>query len=181
MKRISLKGIIILIAGAVWIWISAALPGSTSNSHIPVPREGFLAPDFSLQTTGGETITLSELRGQPVLIHVWASWCLPCRAEMPAIQRLYDEYRENGFLVLAVNTTSQDDPQAAAAFVEEHKLTFPILLDIEWVVSTLYNVNALPTSFFVDRDGIIQEVVVGGPMAGASLQDRIEKLTGKAP
>ena len=95
---------------------------------------------------------------------------------MPAMQAMYEEYSEKGFTILAVNSTIQDSQSAAAAFVAEHNLTFPILLDVDGEVSRLYQVSALPSSFFVLPDGTIQEVVIGGPMAEALLRTRIESL-----
>jgi peroxiredoxin len=168
--------ILVLLVSAGWIWLSRTPPGSTAPGRLPVPRQGFLAPDFSLRTSSGETITLSDLRGRPVLINLWASWCPPCRAEMPAMQRLYEEYKDQGFLVLAINATNQDNASAAEAFVREHQLTFPILFDVDGNVSRQYQLRSLPTTFFVDPDGVIQEVVIGGPMAEALLRIRVEQL-----
>ena len=119
---------------------------------------------------------LSELRGQAVLVNLWATWCAPCRAEMPAIQKLYSEYRGQGFEVLAVNMTYQDDYLAVQPFSQENQLTFPILLDENGKVAQKYELRSLPSSFFIDRDGIIQEVVIGGPMAEALLRTRIESI-----
>ncbi len=164
-----------LLLGTAWIWLTAAL-WSPAEGTISAPQQGFLAPDFTLQTLDGETITLSELRGQAVLVNLWASWCVPCRAEMPAMQRVYDEYKGQGFVVLAVNVTSQDSASAAAAFVRQYGLNFPILLDVEGSVSRAYEQRAFPTSFFIGRDGVIREVVIGGPMAEALLRTRVESL-----
>jgi peroxiredoxin len=178
--------VLILLAGAGWTWANRAAPGSTTAGAVPAPRQGFPAPDFSLETAQGQTITLSELRGRPVLINLWASWCVPCRTEMPALERVHRDYRDQGFVLLAVNATYQDSQQAAVDFAREHSLTFPILLDRDGKVSSgQYQLRALPTSFFVDPQGIIQEVVVGGPMSEALLRIRVEQLfgekTGEAP
>ncbi|MEW6406731.1 MAG: TlpA disulfide reductase family protein, partial [Chloroflexota bacterium] len=134
------------------------------------------APDFTLQTPLGETYTLSELRGQAVLINLWATWCPPCRAEMPAIEKVYQEYKDQGLVVLAINASYQDDPLQIVPFAEEHHLTFPILLDETGAVASLYQLRALPSSFFVDRQGTIREVVIGGPMSEALLRTRIEEI-----
>lgn len=179
--RWSLLSLLVLALGAVWILYSAAPAGDTTGGRIPAPRQGFQAPDFSLPTLSGETITLSDLRGQPVLINLWATWCPPCRAEMPDMQKLYEAYQEQGFLILAINATYQDSQASAAAFVQEYGLTFPILLDTSGETARQYQMRALPTSFFVDREGIIQEVVVGGPMSPALLQVRVEQLLQEAP
>ena len=124
---------------------------------------------------------LSDLRGQPLLINLWASWCPPCKAEMPAFERAYRDYKEKGFQVLAVNATNQDNLNNAINFVQEYKLSFPILLDTNGEVSRQYHLNSLPTSFFVDRSGVIQQVIVGGPMSEALLRIRIDQLLQEEP
>ena len=166
----------ILLVGAAWMWLSRVEPGQTTGGLIPAPQVGFLAPDFSLQTPEGESYTLSELRGKAVLVNLWASWCLPCRAEMPAMQRVYEEYKDQGFEILAVNATNQDSVEAAVAFGLDYSLNFPILLDRDGAVSRAYNLRALPSSFFIGPDGVIREVVIGGPMAEALLRVRVEQL-----
>jgi cytochrome c biogenesis protein CcmG, thiol:disulfide interchange protein DsbE len=173
--------ILVLVFGAAWIWASAAPPGDTASGQIPAPQVGFLAPDFTLEDLEGNTYSLSDLRGRPILVNFWASWCPPCRAEMPAIQRTYQAYQEDGLLVLAVNAANQDSLAEASRFVEQHNLTFPILLDRDGSVSRLYEVRSLPTSFFFDREGKIRDVVVGGPMAEALLRVRAEQLLEKTP
>ncbi len=166
----------LLVFGLAWVAVGTRLPGGTSNQGIPAPQKGFKAPDFTLSTPDGEVYTLSELEGRPILINLWASWCGPCRQEMPAMQNLFEEYKDEGFIVLAVNTTHQDNYDAAVGFANELGLTFPILMDINGQVSDLYQLRATPTSFFVDTKGIIQEVVLGGPMAEALLVTRVENL-----
>jgi cytochrome c biogenesis protein CcmG/thiol:disulfide interchange protein DsbE len=173
--------ILLLSIGIAWIWFSAAPPGTTTQGDIPAPQKGFLAPDFQLETFDHETYKLADLRGKPVLINFWASWCPPCRSEMPAIQKVYDEYRDQGFEVLAVNATHQDSLGDAINFAQIRRLTFPILLDSDGSVGNLYEIRSLPTTFFVDADGIIQDVVIGGPMAEALLKIRAEQLFAGAP
>jgi peroxiredoxin len=98
---------------------------------------------------------------------------------MPAIQKVYEQYQEKGLVVLGVNATNQDNPQNAIQFAEEMGLTFPVLFDKDGNVSQRYLLNALPTTFFIDGSGTIQEVVVGGPMAEALLKIRVEQLIEK--
>ncbi|GAB1471216.1 TlpA disulfide reductase family protein [Chloroflexota bacterium] len=164
--------ILVLVAGAAWIALSAGDSEPVELSS--APQTGFIAPDFSLQTLDGEIYTLSQLKGQAVLVNVWATWCPPCKAEMPAMEKIYNEYKDQGFIVLAVNSTSQDDPSKIAPFAEEYGLTFPILLDDASRVALAYQVRSLPSSFFINRLGIITEVVIGGPMSEALLRTRIE-------
>lgn len=142
----------------------------------PAPQTGFAAPDFTLSTPTGETYTLSELRGNAVLVNLWATWCPPCRAEMPAIQKIYDEYKQDGLIVLAVNMTAQDNALNITPFVAQFGLDFPILLDETGEVGAAYQLRSLPSSYFIDRAGIISEIVIGGPMSEALLRTRIEKI-----
>ena len=167
---------IILILGFAWIFVSADRTGTSPSGKIPAPQQGFLAPDFELKSIEGETVRLSDLRGQAVLVNLWATWCPPCRAEMPAIEKVYNEYKAQGFIVLAVNMTYQDAISDIAPFIDEYGLTFPVLLDETGVVGTAYQLRSLPSSFFIDREGIIQEVVIGGPMAEALLRTRVEEI-----
>lgn len=168
--------VITLVAALAWIFVSADQAGTSTAGEIPAPREGFLAPDFSLKTLEGKTVTLSDFRGQAVLVNLWATWCPPCRAEMPAIQKLYDEYKAQGFVVLAVNMTYQDDPLAVLPFAQENNLAFPILLEETGDMAKSYELRSLPSSFFINRDGFVQEVVIGGPMSEALLRTRIESI-----
>ena len=166
----------ILALGLVWIFISADRDGSSTNGLIPAPRADFLAPDFTLETMGGETVKLSDLRGQAVVVNLWATWCPPCKAEMPALQKVYEEYKSRGLVILAINSTAQDDVQAIPAFIAEYGLTFPVLLDVNNEAGRLYQLRSLPSTFFIRRDGTISEVVIGGPMAEALLRTRVEEI-----
>jgi peroxiredoxin len=167
---------ITLIIGLAWIQISAVPAAATTGGAIPSPREGFAAPDFTLGTMNGDEVTLSNLRGQAVVINIWASWCPPCRAEMPAIQAVYEKNRDRGLEVLAVNTTYQDSERDAQAFVQEYGLTFPVPMDRDGSVSRQYQLRALPSTFFVDRNGIIRKVVLGGPMSETTIQTAVEEI-----
>ena len=166
----------ILVLGLVWIFASADRSGISTAGKIPAPQQGFLAPDFELKTLTGEIIKLSNLRGQAVLVNLWATWCPPCREEMRTIEKVYQEYHGQGFTVLAVNMTYQDTPVDIPPFVKERKLSFPILLDATGGVAHDYQLQSLPSSYFIGRDGVINEVVIGGPMAEALVRTRVEEL-----
>src|SRR6266540_1712343 len=99
---------LILIAGASWIILSANTTNAATD-NATAPQAGFAAPDFTLKTPTGETYTLSEFRGQAVLVNLWATWCPPCRAEMPTIEKMYQEYKDRGFIDLAIDMTYQDN------------------------------------------------------------------------
>ncbi len=167
--------IVILLLSAGWI-IASRLPAERVAGEQPAPRPGFLAPDFTLEVAGGGQITLSDLRGKVVLLNLWASWCLPCRAEAPALERAYQLYKDQGVIILGVNATYQDSEQNAAAFVQENGLTFPIVYDRDGAVSRRYALAALPASFFIGRDGVIRSVAVGGLMNESMIQTKIEEL-----
>jgi len=177
----TLFSILVLVASAGWITFSTSGAEGTTAGKIPVPHEGFLAPDFELLDASGQSIRLSDLRGQPVLLNVWASWCAPCKAEMPAMQTVYEMYSPAGFTILAVNATIHDDRDSVLAFAGSHGLTFPILFDLDGGASQQYRVRAMPTSFFIDREGIIRRTVFGGPMSEAQLRTEIEQLLGRPP
>ncbi|MCC6499345.1 MAG: redoxin domain-containing protein [Anaerolineales bacterium] len=167
---------LILLLGLVWIYLSADENAASFAGTPAAPQRNFLAPDFSLPTTDGETMRLSDFRGQAVLVNLWATWCPPCRAEMPAIEKVYNEYKDEGFVVLAIDMTYQDKLSSVPPFVQEHELTFPILLDETGETARAYQLRSLPSSFFIDRNGIIREVVIGGPMAEALLRTRVEEI-----
>ncbi|NOH02609.1 MAG: redoxin domain-containing protein [Chloroflexi bacterium] len=166
-----------LAAAIVWTMVSrvpSAVGAPLSTS--PSPREGFLAPDFTLDTLQGEPIKLSELRGKIVVVNFWATWCLPCRAETPALEKSYEQYEGRGVVILGVNVTNQDLVSAVESFVQEFGLTYPIPLDRDGRVGFLYQVQGLPTTFFINREGVIRTVVVGGPMSETFIGSKIEAL-----
>lgn len=143
---------------------------------LPVaPEEGALAPDFTLETPDGETYTLSDFRGQPVLVNFWATWCGPCRIEMPAIQAAYEAHQADGFTVLAVDHTQTDSVEGVVDFGEELDLTFPLLIDPGSHIQDEYRIRAYPSSFFVDEEGVIQAVHFG-PLTEGQLDENLDLL-----
>ena len=109
------------------------------------------APDFHLQARDGTQISLADLKGQVVMINFWATWCGPCRQEMPQLEALYQRYSSLGFSLLGVNV--EDDPKGAEAWLEETPVSFPILFDSDNRVTKLYDVVAMPSTVLVDRSG----------------------------
>jgi peroxiredoxin len=134
-----------LIMGAVLLIVW----GSSTAANQPS-----MAPDFTLKSHEGVNIKLSELRGQVVMVNFWASWCGPCRQEMPLLQQLYDRYQSLGFALLGVNV--DEDQAAANKILKELPVSFPILYDKRSKVSKAYQVKAMPSTFIVDRDGRIR-------------------------
>jgi|SRR4051812_21739858 len=118
---------------------------------------GAAAPDFQLKTLAGDTVKLSDLRGKKVMLNFWATWCPPCKAEMPEMEQFSKQIGDDT-VILAVNIDPQLDVQG---FVNEHKITFPILLDAEDKVNEAYQVLSIPTTYFINSKGIIQNKYTG--------------------
>lgn len=159
----------ILFLFFIWGAFSLLVPRSSDLRLQP----GMEAPDFALQTLDGQEISLSSLRGKAVLINFWASWCTPCREEMPDIQRLYEKHRENGFEVLAVNLS--EPLVTARSFLDKVEVTFPILRDQQNQTERLYRILPLPATFFVDQEGIIR-YTFEGQMSPEYMETRVLAL-----
>lgn len=137
------------------------------------PWVGQPAPDFQFQ--GGEQpVFLSDLQGSPVLLNFWASWCSPCIAEMPFLQQIYDEWQGRGLVLLAVNLG--ESRSEVEYFMQLQGLSFTVVLDSEGEVAGQYGVHAIPATFFIDREGIIQEVHVGAFRSAAEIEDSLNQL-----
>ncbi|HZU06784.1 MAG TPA: TlpA disulfide reductase family protein [Chloroflexota bacterium] len=136
-------------------------------------RLGSPAPDFALQNVDGTTVRLSELRGKPVVVNFWATWCAPCREEMPAMQEVYEQYRDRGLVILAVNM--EEDVRLVRRWIEQGGFTFTFLLDSEGELVKRYNVTAAPTSYFIGRDGVIRDLKLGA-LSRSEMQAKVEKL-----
>jgi cytochrome c biogenesis protein CcmG/thiol:disulfide interchange protein DsbE len=177
--------IAVLALGAFWV----ARTETTAESEIPLsgqpetdtgtadlkiaPVPAALAPDFALEDLTGTEIRLNDLHGQPVLINFWATWCGPCRLEMPAIQERYERFKGEGLVVLAVNF---DEPASAVeTFRGELGLTFPLLLDQGAAVQKLYRIRGYPASYFIDADGVIQVQHIG-VMTEGQLDENLTRI-----
>jgi len=128
------------------------------------PRVGDKAVEFTLYDLAGHRVALSSFRGKEVMLNFWASWCGPCNLEMPDTITLYQEYRSRGFEIVAVNIA--ETPERVSAFVERHGVPFPVVLDQSGAVRQAYFVRALPTSIFLDKEGIIEAIHVGALTEG---------------
>jgi len=173
-----LRLLVVAVIGLGWIWLTRA-PAAQEGGPPPAPRQDFAAPDFTIQTLDGRAITLSDLRGHVVVLNFWATWCSPCKAEMPALQHVYLDTHDQGVEILAI--TVETDKAALQRFVDAYRLTFPIGVDASTEVSRRYRVQGTPTTFFIDRKGIIRWVVVGGPMSEGLIRSKIETLLQEAP
>ena len=117
---------------------------------------GGAAPDFTLKSKSGKNIKLSEYRGEVVMVNFWASWCGPCRQEMPALEQLYSKYKDLGFVILGVNI--DEDSGKAVGMLNKIPVSFPILFDSNKKISDLYDVTAMPTTYLIDRDGNLRHL-----------------------
>ena len=146
-------------------------------SELPIRyKEGARAPDFELIDLEGNTIKLSDYKGTPVFLNFWASWCGPCKAEMPFMEKVYAENKDRSFEILAVNvTTSEKSIGNVEKFVADYELTFPIPLDEKGSVSHQYNIIGYPTSFFIDSEGVIRSIA-HGPLTEEEMEKRIKRL-----
>lgn len=137
------------------------------------PTQGSPAPDFTLETPDGETVSLSDYHGQPVVLNFWATWCAPCREEMPLLQETYEAHQEDGLVVIGVNV--RENPETIERFLDEVGVDFPVLLDPDAEVVNRYLVTSLPLTFFIDRNGNVRTLVVGG-MSKTILDERLATI-----
>ena len=149
------------------------LVGVAANEGL---NKGEQAPDFELTTLDGEPIRLSELQGKKVILNFWATWCPPCKAEMPHMQNFYEDYAESENVeIVAVNLTSGDREASVEEFVKDYGLTFPIPMDVEGEVGQKFQAVTIPTSYIIDTNGLIQHKIVG-PMDETMIQDFVSNI-----
>jgi cytochrome c biogenesis protein CcmG/thiol:disulfide interchange protein DsbE len=153
-----------LLQNRGWLGSSAAIIDSVQQSGTGevAPKDsqtGKPAPEFELASLNGQPVHLSDYKGHPVLINYWATWCPPCREELPLIQSRHEKYSSD-LVVLAIN--AGEDMATVENYIKTKGFTFPVLLDPEWKAEALFGIFAYPTSVFIDRNGIIQAKYVGG-------------------
>ena len=197
-RRIPAEFIIIIalilavgLGGSLWYFV--VQPGLAVSNAAAVPSTAFPsttlgtggtvsqpvvaaspAPDFTTKDLAGNTVRLSDYRGQPVVLNAWATWCGPCRLEMPDLEKFYQEYREQGVVVLAVNMGESKD--TVATFIKDNKYTFPVLLDeTTAAVGRPYRISGIPATFFIDRQGKIASIQVGA-MNLAEMKRRVAAI-----
>lgn len=163
-----------LTAILVMILTSGLLITGCATGSEPTATVGKAAPDFELQNLDGQSISLSDLKGKPVLINFWATWCGPCVSEMPYIQEIYGEWSGKGLMVLAINMG--ESSSKVEQFLQDHNLSLPVLLDTKAVVARMYVKRGIPTTVFIDKEGIIREIVIGAFPNKEAIENRVSKI-----
>ncbi|MCM3568113.1 TlpA disulfide reductase family protein [Neobacillus mesonae] len=184
------KILVVLVLGGLIGWGIYNYTSSPAQSQIEVQKskpvnsksveigfeEGNKAPDFGLQTLDGKNIKLSDMEGKKVILNFWATWCPPCKAEMPHMQEFYQEQKSHNVKILAVNlTTAEKDANNIAKFVKDYGLTFPILLDQNGEIGNSYQAFTIPTSYIIDTKGIIRKKIIG-PMDKEMMTELINSI-----
>lgn len=177
MKKFPIWLMVVLAGLAIFLAAQFFLPDeSSTQSPTPAPSgsngaetsapnpaaaktESQVAPPFTLTDLEGKTVSLADYRGKNVYLNFWASWCPPCRAEMPDMERIYQELKDQDFVVLAVNV--REDPTTVQQFITTNAFTFPVLLDGKGTVVSSYKVSAIPVSVFINKEGVIVSKQVG--------------------
>jgi peroxiredoxin len=171
---VSVSGL--MLTGCVSSTPTPPAPAPPAPTPAQGPQVDKLAPDFKLQSLDGQTVSLGDFRGKPVLLNFWATWCPPCRFEMPFIQEIYEnkEWSGKGLVILAIDIG--ENPSVVKEFMESYDLSFTVLLDIDQDVALEYNIRAIPTTFFIDKDGIIQDIKVGAFSSKTEIERRLIKV-----
>jgi peroxiredoxin len=176
LKRVAVAILVIgVIVAAIW-WLESrddagvspsgerygpiALPAALNTADVKVaPEQDSLAPDFLLERLDGSEVRLSDYRGQPVVLNFWATWCAPCRKEIPQFVDAYQRFRGDGLVVIGVNL--QEGKSIARGYVEDYGMQFPVAIDVDGEVGDAYRLLGLPVTYFIDRDGVVRGIFTG--------------------
>jgi peroxiredoxin len=170
----SIAIVVVIVLGVAWILFTHTIrPTGRDAAAIsePAPIAGHPAPDFELATLDGEIIRLSDYAGKPIMVNFWATWCAPCRAEFPDFQKTWVDNADK-LVIIGVNHTTADQVEEVSDFVAEMGATFPIVLDKDGQVAEAYQIQGLPTSIFIDRNGTVIEVFIG-PVNQAYIESKL--------
>jgi peroxiredoxin len=189
-------GILALILGGLWYWELRGDERATDDGRYgivelpaaknptgqsPKAEVGRAGPDFLLERPGGGTLRLSDLQGRPVLLNFWASWCFPCRAEIPELVAAYERYKARGLVIVGVNLQEADD--IVLDFADEFGMTFPIVIDRDGELGDSWRlggpIRGIPTTYFIDATGVIRDQYYG-PLTKDALAERLAKILPEA-
>ena len=156
--------LILILSGVgslIWMSLKTAAPKPTTNSYgaPALAQQGGTVTDFSIGSLAGGNIALSDYAGDVIIMNFWATWCPPCRAEMPGLNRFYEAYQDKGVVLLAIN--EEESVETVRPFIQNNNFTFPVLLDLQGKVAQQYSTRSFPTTFIIDREGVIQHVQTG--------------------
>lgn len=176
------QSLILLVVGLGLVLVSVlvflALPGAQSevqqSSGITIPIEvNYPAPEVKITDLQNRPVALSDFKGQIVLYNAWATWCPPCKEEMPTLNAYYQDHRAEGFVVVAIE--DGEPVQEVAAYARDNGLTFPVWPDLTWVATTAFKTNTLPSTFVIDRTGVVR-LAWTGPITRESLEKYVTPL-----
>ncbi|MEO6062445.1 MAG: TlpA disulfide reductase family protein [Thermoflexales bacterium] len=175
MSRSAWRGlaVLILVAGVGWAYATRPQSGATAPASAST-RVGAPAPEITLLMLSGETRTLTDLRGKVVVLNFWATWCGPCRAEMPALAEIQTQYASRGVIVIGVN--QREDAGSIRRYLDSIGVDFQIALDPMGESNRQYRVLGLPTTYLIDRQGVIRDAIFGGPMSRALIESKLAPL-----
>ena len=162
-RRVNLQSIMLIVLIMVGVGIIVLLQTKDSSFNLsgkPRLGKGVPALNFTFPGLDGKKVSLADYKGKVVLLNIWATWCAPCVAEMPSMEKLYQELKDEDFELLAVSV-DESGVEVVTPFMKKHKLSFPVLLDTQGDIKSLYQLTGIPESFIMDKDGIIVEKVIG--------------------
>lgn len=177
--------LVAVIAGGIVLstYVVPDTPPVFSNTTPTAPEMGAVAPEISLQQlengSAGTNVRLSALRGHPVVLNFWATWCQPCRDEFPVLDAAFRKYRQTDNLeVIGINIQDGSTPAQVQTFIGEMGVVFPIWLTgaEDFRVEKDFKIQAMPTTFFIDREGIIRQIRIGGPLTTEYLEQQLDKI-----
>ena len=162
-RKVNIQSILLIFLVVVGVGITVLLQTKDSSfdfSGTPRAKKGVDAPAFTLPGLDGSMVSLADYKGKTVLLNIWATWCPPCVAEMPSMEKLYQELKNEDFEILAVSIDVTGSNEVAP-FMKKHSLSFPALIDTQGTLKDLYQATGVPESFIIDKDGIIAEKIIG--------------------
>ena len=162
-RRVNLQSIILMVLIIGGVGIIALLQTQKSSFTLSETLrfgKGVPAPNFTLPGLDGKMVSLTDYKGKVVLLNIWATWCPPCVEEMPSMEKLHQELKDEEFEILAVSI-DESGAEAVLPFIEKHKLSFPALIDTKGAMKSLYRTTGVPESFIIDKDGMVVEEIIG--------------------